>query len=132
VRITADTNVLVRALTEDDPDQSPRAQAALREAEVVAVPTPVFCELVWVLRRGYRLGAEDVADAIRRLLDSKTVAADSPSIEAGLAILEAGGDFADGAIAFEGARLGGEVYLSFDETAVDLALKQGLAAQRPA
>jgi predicted nucleic-acid-binding protein len=29
VKITADTNILVRALTDDDPAQSPRAQAEL-------------------------------------------------------------------------------------------------------
>lgn len=37
MRITADTNLLVRAAIQDDPEQSPLAIAALREAELVVV-----------------------------------------------------------------------------------------------
>jgi hypothetical protein len=37
LRITADMNILVRALTDDDTEQSPRAQAELAQAEVVAI-----------------------------------------------------------------------------------------------
>ncbi len=40
-------------------------------------------------------------------------------------MLEAGGDFADGVIAFEGRRLGGEIFASFDRTAVGLVTAQG-------
>ena len=50
---------------------------------------------------------------IRSLLDSATVQVDRPAVEAGLAVLEAGGNFADGVIAFDGRRLGGEVFVSF-------------------
>lgn len=39
---------------------------------------------------------------IRSLLESAAVRVDRPAIEAGLAMLVAGGDFADGVIAFEG------------------------------
>jgi predicted nucleic-acid-binding protein len=48
-----------------------------------------------------------------------------PAVEAGLAALEAEGDFADGAIAYEGAWLGGETFVSFDKAAVALLSKQG-------
>jgi predicted nucleic-acid-binding protein len=48
------------------------------------------------------------------------VAVNRPAVEAGLAMLEAGGDFADGAIAFEGGRLGGDVFVSFDKQAMKL------------
>ena len=41
-----------------------------------------------------------------------------PAVDAGLALLEAGGDFADGVIAYEGAWLGGETFVSFDKAAV--------------
>lgn len=40
-------------------------------------------------------------------------------------MLAAGGDFADGVIAFEGRRLGGEVFASFDCEAVELVAAQG-------
>lgn len=54
---------------------------------------------------------------------------DRPAVEAGLALLEAGGDFADGAIAFEGHWLGREVFVSFDKQAVSLLKAQGHNAQ---
>ena len=54
MKITADTNVLVRALVQDDPEQSRAACTVLEKAELIAIPLPVLCELVWVLRRVYR------------------------------------------------------------------------------
>ncbi|SFK19890.1 Predicted nucleic-acid-binding protein, contains PIN domain [Methylocapsa palsarum] len=120
LRITADTNVLVRAAVADDRSQAKVAAAALRSAEVVAVTLPVLCEFVWVLARGYKLPSASIADAIRKLIDSATVKTDRPAVEAGLALLDAGGDFADGIIAFEGRRLGGTVFTSFDRAAVQL------------
>jgi len=120
VRITADTNVLVRAAILDDPTQSPIAVAALLEAEVVAVTIPSLCEFVWVLARGYKRNPGEIASAVRKLMESETVIVDRLAVEAGLAVLEQGGDFADGAIAYEGRRVGGEVFTSFDRDAVVL------------
>jgi predicted nucleic-acid-binding protein len=120
VRITADTNVLVRVAVDDDPDQAAVAAAVLREAEVIAVTLPALCEFVWVLARWYKREAKDISAAIRRLVESATVQVDRPAVDAGLAVLEAGGDFADGIIAFEGRRLGGLVFTSFDRSAVEL------------
>ncbi len=125
MKITADTNVLVRAAVADDPDQANLAAEMLRSAEIVAVTLPTLCEFVWVLARGYRLPAEEIIEAIRRLADSTTVRVDQPAVAAGLAVLEAGGDFADGVIAFEGRRLGGVVFTSFDRTAVELIAATG-------
>jgi len=47
----------------------------------------------------------------------------------GLAILDAGGDFADGVVAFDGQRFGGETFVSFDRKAVKLHREQGTSAQ---
>jgi hypothetical protein len=41
------------------------------------------------------------------LIESASVLVDRPAVEAGLAVLASGGDFADGVIAFEGRRAGG-------------------------
>ena len=125
MRITADTNILVRIAVVDDPDQAREALDLVRDAEVVALTLPALCEFVWVVRRGYRRSARDIAEAIRQLAASATVRVDRPAVEAGLAMLEAGGDFADGVIAFEGRRLGGEVFASFDRKAVELIVAQG-------
>jgi len=110
--------MLIRAAVGDDAVQSPIAAAALRDAESIAVALPALCEFVWVLARWYKRDAKDIAASIRRLIESDTVRVDRPAVEAGLALLETGGDFADGIIAFEGARLGGAVFASFDADAV--------------
>jgi predicted nucleic-acid-binding protein len=125
VRITADTNILVRAAAGDHPEQSAIAAKALNEAERVVVTLPVLCEFVWVLSRFYKTGAKDISAAIRRLVESANVQVDRPAVDAGLALLEAGGDFADGVIAFEGRRLGGPVFTSFDADAVRLIEANG-------
>jgi predicted nucleic-acid-binding protein len=131
MKITADTNVLVRALTEDHPEQSKAAQRALDKAEVVALAIPTLCELVWVLR-SYKIQPSDIVEAIRSLLNSTNVAVNRPAAEAGLALLEAGGDFADGAIAYEGKWLGADVFVSFDKKAIKLIEAQGGSARLPA
>jgi hypothetical protein len=56
-----------------------------------------------------------------------------PAVEAGLSVLEAGGDFADGVIAYEGGGLGGglggETFVSVDKQAVELVAQHGRAAR---
>lgn len=129
MRITADTNLLVRAITGDDARQSKAAQAALAEAEAVALALPALCELVWVLSQAYRIAPAEIAEAVRRLIGAATVVVDRPAVEAGLAVLAAGGDFADGVIAHEGRRLGTDCFVSFDRKAVRLLAAQGLGAR---
>ncbi|MDR3518081.1 MAG: type II toxin-antitoxin system VapC family toxin [Azospirillaceae bacterium] len=125
MRITADTNVLVRVAIDDDPRQSAIAAEALRTAESIVVTLPALCEFAWVLSRGYKISKSEIALSIRRLVESATVTVDRPAVDAGLSMLEAGGDFADGVIAFEGRRLGGVVFTSFDVNAVRLIKAMG-------
>jgi predicted nucleic-acid-binding protein len=125
MKVTADTNVLIRAAVQDDLRQARRATRILAEADLVAVPVPVLCEFVWVLRRGYKKSVTDVSDAIRHLMRSANVVMNRTAVEAGLSALDAGGDFADGAIAYEGQWLGAEEFISFDSKAVSLLQAQG-------
>ena len=129
MKITVDTNILVRAVVGDDEKQGKAAAALLKSAETIAVSLPCLCEFVLVLRRVYRFGQDDIATAIEALLDAGNVAVDRPAVDAGLAILKAGGDFADGLIAYEGAWLGGETFISFDKMAVSLLVRQGQPAR---
>ena len=129
MKIAADTNVLLRDVLRDDPVQSPLARKALQNAEFVAIPVSVLCEFVWVLRQVYKRPASGVAEAIRVLLDSPNVVMNEPAVEAGLAILDQGGDFADGVIAHEGAWLGAGEFVSFDKQAVQLLKSQGKKAR---
>ena len=117
MKITADTNVLVRALVQDDPDQAQIAAMVLQQADLVAVPLPVLCELVWVLRRVYQFSCHDCVLAIQTLIASRSVVVDRPAVDLGLRLLAAGGDFADGAIAMAGRALGAENFVTFDHQA---------------
>ncbi len=129
MKITADTNVLLRALVADDEAQGKVAIKALEGAEMVAISLQALCELAWVLARRYRTPRADIAEAIRRLVETRNVAVNRPAVEAGLGVLEAGGDFADGIIAYDGNWLGGEIFVSFDKKAVSLIAGQGRQAR---
>jgi len=129
MRITVDTNVLVRAALQDDAKQAQVATRWLKNASLIAVSLPCLCEFVWVLKRVYQFEPAAIAAAIRALLQAKNVAMNRPSVEKGLALLEAGGDFADAVMACEGAWLGGETFVSFDRKAVKLLTGQGQPAR---
>lgn len=116
-------------MVRDDEKQAQAAAALLKDAEVIAVSLPCLCEFVWVLRRVYGFGQDDIAAALEALLDAGNVIVNRPAVEAGLAVLTAGGDFADGLIAFEGGWLGGDTFVSFDKKAVALVAKQGQKAR---
>jgi predicted nucleic-acid-binding protein len=128
VKVSVDTNILIRAVVRDNEQQAEAAAALLKNAEIIAVSLTCLCEFVWVLRRVYGFGQGDIAAAISALMNATNVAANRPAVEAGLAILKVGGDFADGVIAYEGAWLGGETFVSFDKKAVALVAKQGQPA----
>jgi predicted nucleic-acid-binding protein len=128
MRIVADTNVLVRAIVADDAKQARLAQSALADADLVAIPTVALCELAWVLSSNYKIMRDDIGEAIRTLIAATNVQADRPPIEAGLAMLARGGDFADGVIAFEGATLGAETFASFDKDAVKRLRAEGVSS----
>ena len=42
VKITADSNILLRAVVQDDEEQAKMARTLLLRATVIAVPVPVF------------------------------------------------------------------------------------------
>jgi predicted nucleic-acid-binding protein len=128
MKITADTNVLVRAVTGDDAQQSRAAQTALKNADLVALTIPALCELIWMLSQGYKIPSREIGEAIRRRTNGANVGVNRPAAEAGLALLDAGGDFADGVIAYEGSWLRANGFVSFDRKAVRLMEVQDASA----
>ena len=72
--------------------------------------------------------AKPLLEDIRGLIDVANIVVDRPAVEAGLALLDRGGDFADGVIAHQGYELGGEVFVSFDKKAVGVVEEVGQAA----
>jgi predicted nucleic-acid-binding protein len=129
MRAAVDTNVLVRAVVRDDRAQAEIAARLLRNSSLLAVTLPALCELVWVLRRVYGFKAAELADTVRSLTSANNVETNLPAVDAGLAMLDAGGDFADGVIAYEGRWLGAETFVSFDKKAVEMLIKEGRSAR---
>jgi predicted nucleic-acid-binding protein len=129
MRAAADTNVLVRLFVDDDPAQTDAAMQALMSAEIIAISLQALCELTWVLGSRYQTSRRDIAESIRQLLETANVVVDRPAVMAGLAVLDAGGDFADGIIAFEGRWLGGETFVTFDKQASKILAGQGQATK---
>ena len=129
MRIAPDTNVLLRTVTADDPVQCAAARSVLDRADAIAIGQSCLCELAWVLRRSYTANRSDIANAIRLLIEGDRVVADRLAAEEGLRLLEAGGDFADGVIAYEGRALGGDTFVSFDKRAVTLLRAGGRASE---
>ena len=63
------------------------------------------------------------------MLDISNLAVDRRAVTAGLDMLRAGGDFADGVIAYEGRQTGHEIFTSFDRKAVARLRAQGYQAE---
>ena len=113
-----DTNILVRAVTQDDPVQTEIAARILRQG--VFVPTTVLLETAWVLARSYRQNRIEIADTVTRLLDLSTVYVTAePALRHALDLFRAGADFADAVhlVAAEGS----EAFVTFDRKLARLA-----------
>jgi len=129
VRITADTNLLVRFVVRDDPAQAATAFKILTQAEFLVMPLPCLCELAWVLGRIYKFPRDRIGSAIRILTDSANAVTDMAAVEAGLRFHDVGGDFADGVIAAAGSAMGADMFVSFDRTAIARIAELGIAAR---
>jgi predicted nucleic-acid-binding protein len=125
----ADTNVLIRAVLDDDKVQSRASRLALRSADQVVISRHALCEMVWLLRQRYKMPKGEIVKVIHGYLEADNVIMDSAAVQAGLEAMNAGADFADGVIAFEGQWLGGETFVSFDKKAVSAIARQGMKAR---
>ena len=84
-----DTNVLVRALTRDDLQQSPAAVAFIAHKGPVWVSHIVLAETFWVLESVYGQEKPQLVEVLKRLLDGKDFALEGPQVvRAALAIYE--------------------------------------------
>ncbi len=120
-----DTNVLLRAWADDDKEQARQARSEIAAATKIVIPNLVLCEFVWAARQVYQQKRAAIVQAIRLLLADERIVADWPAVEAGLSFMDAGGDFADGVIDFEGRRLGGSTFATFDRKAAAIIRAHG-------
>ena len=122
--IAIDTNIVVRYLTGDHPEQSARARA-LVDAGPVFVPTTVLLEAEWVLRSAYQLPAPDIARALRAFGGLPSVTFDdSLMVAEALDRAERGVDFAD-ALHF-GKASGCAGILTLDQRFIKAAQREGI------
>ena len=93
--IAIDTNILVRIVTNDDPDQAHRAATILQNHPIFISKT-VILELEWVLRFSYSLERTIILATLQKILatDSFTIE-QSSAIEQSLQWYKKGMDFAD-------------------------------------
>jgi predicted nucleic-acid-binding protein len=133
MNIVTDTNVLLRYTVGDDAAQAETAKNLLHAAQKIVIPTHVFCEYVWTLRSGYRQSDAVIALAIQAIVKTNRVVVNDEEVQAGLEMMAAGGDFADGVNAYAGFRMAGSaaVFVSFDRKAVRLLNERGLSALVP-
>jgi predicted nucleic-acid-binding protein len=128
--LAIDTNVLVRYLARDDPEQWPRAHALIVGQDVY-VATTVILEAEWVLRSGLGFSAGEIVEAFRAFGGISTITLEDPArLADALDWTEAGMDFAD-ALHLAAAK-GCKGFVSFDRRlARTAAALNGLEIREP-
>ncbi len=93
--LAIDTNIVVRYLVGDHPEQTRKARTLIDDMPVFVSQT-VLLETEWVLRSAYDQPADAVAEALRSFAGLPTVTVETPDqVALALAHAESGMDFAD-------------------------------------
>jgi predicted nucleic-acid-binding protein len=126
--LAIDTNLIVRYLTGDHPQQSAKAKAVI-DREEVFVSTTVMLETEWVLRSAYGFDAKRVCKALRGFGGLSNVVLEDPGLVAfALDRMDDGMDFADSLHLGRAASC--EAFLTFDHRFIRSAKAVGLAKVR--
>lgn len=119
--IGLDTNVVVRYLAQDHPDQSPVASALMDELTEAApgyLSLVTVVEVYWVLRRAYKVTAARCVELLDGLLDARELRVDRDEVvRSALAATREGLDFADAVIVELGRAAGCDRTVTFDQRA---------------
>lgn len=111
-----DTNVLVRHLTGDPPEQARRATRYLEHADTVLLPDLILAEVAYVLESYYEAPRRQVAEALRSILAFRAIrVVDGPLLLRAVEVYEVHGlDYADAYLVASAERTGVGVVASFD------------------
>lgn len=122
--IAIDTNVLVRLVVADDPEQTGRARKLVAHNDVV-VGTTVLLECAWVLKSAYGFEPKAISSAFRKVFGLPNVVPDAPvAVAQALQACDAGLDFAD-ALHLAGATKARN-FFTFDNRLVKAARRIGV------
>ncbi|KAB2929230.1 MAG: type II toxin-antitoxin system VapC family toxin [Candidatus Contendobacter sp.] len=124
--IAFDTNLLVRAATNDDPAQVAVVRQLLA-LNAVFISRTVLLETEWVLRAGYRKTREQISRFFAELLETdNTVIENHEAVAQALDWYRLGADFAD---ALHLAACGRAILHTFDQGFCKAAREQGLTPE---
>ncbi len=76
--IAVDTNLLVRVLTNDDPNQARRALKIFDTGDIF-IPKTVLLETEWVLRHAYEIDRSNIVNGFQKLLGLSNVNVEDPN-----------------------------------------------------
>ncbi|WP_111563170.1 type II toxin-antitoxin system VapC family toxin [Rhizobium sp.] len=128
--IAVDTNIVVRYLTGDHPEQAARAREIIN-GEQIFVSTTVILEVGWVLRNSYAYTPARVIAALTAFCGLPTVVLhDEQIISAALELAGQKADLADALHFCEANHC--EAFLTFDRKFVKIARSAGYASVRNA
>ena len=117
--IALDTNVLIRYLTRDNPEQAEAARALLQGLTTDNpgfICREVVIEVVWVLERSYRFSRERIANIVVELVatDTLVIEDDNDVAQAAAVYREGSADFSDLMILAAANRVGAQPLYTFD------------------
>lgn len=79
-----DTNVILRFLRGDHPQQSPKSEALFMEAaegkSLLIVPQLVLAEVVWVLSSFYKMDRTVISETLVKLISKSGIQVDEPDL----------------------------------------------------
>jgi len=79
--IGIDSNILVRLIVADEPQQAAIARAFIHDHcgpdDPGYISNVVLAEVVWILGRGYKYSRDEIADAIERIMETAQLQVES-------------------------------------------------------
>jgi predicted nucleic-acid-binding protein len=118
--IGLDTNILVRYLTQDDPEQSMKVtneiEKGLAAGDMFFITSIVMCELVWVLETAYGYDRREIIPVLENILRTRQFQFENKDL-LWISLSDyrnKKGDFADHLIGQTGHKTGCRETLTFD------------------
>lgn len=117
--IALDTNILVRYITQDIPEQAGIAESLLDQltpSRPGFVSREVALEIVWVLERSYKFSRTQIVEVLTTMIGAENLVVefDEDIARATIIYEQSGTDFSDLAILMASKRVGCEMLFTFD------------------